>query len=195
MPGRDSRGIPFGFTAEAGSNREDQSHEICAEWDGHCGRPGYCCASLGSANDAIAQRAIRYIGADGIDGVAYAEPPGKGAPSSRDAGALAPATTWLTNSTPRNLHATPAAGWAARQRQHMVAQETPTVSRTRSMAFPGQANHLHPAQPPKRPRRAGGTPITGAASLYTQNRRLWVRLRERGAKRQAMPHTTGIIPE
>jgi hypothetical protein len=77
-------GIPFGFAAETGSNRKDQSHEICAEWDGNC-RPVYCCASLGairSANDAIAQRAISDIGADGIDGVAYAEPPGKGAPSS-----------------------------------------------------------------------------------------------------------------
>jgi choline dehydrogenase-like flavoprotein len=49
----------------------------------------------------------------------------------------------------------PAAGWAARQRQHMVAQETPTVSRTRFMAFPGRDNHLHPAHPPKRPRREG----------------------------------------
>jgi hypothetical protein len=75
---------PFGFAAETGSNREDQSHEVCAEWDGDC-RPGYCCASLGairSANDALAQRAISDISADGIDGVAYAEPPGKGAPSS-----------------------------------------------------------------------------------------------------------------
>ena len=84
MPGRGSR-HPFWFAAETGSNREDQSHEICAEWDGHCCRPGYCCATLGSANDAIAQRAINGIGADGIDGVAYAEPPGKGAPSSRNA--------------------------------------------------------------------------------------------------------------
>jgi hypothetical protein len=85
MPGV-AAGIPFGFAAETGSNREDQSHEISAEWDGHCCRPGYCCASLGSANDAIAQRAVSDIGADGLDGVvAYAEPPGKGAPSSRNA--------------------------------------------------------------------------------------------------------------
>jgi hypothetical protein len=91
-PGRGCRAwqpaSPFGFAAETGANREDQSHEICAEWDGHCCRPGYCCASLGanrSANDAITQRAISDIGADGIDGVAYAEPPGKGAPSSRNA--------------------------------------------------------------------------------------------------------------
>jgi len=38
-----------------------------------------------SAKDAIAQRAISDIGADGIDRGAYAEPPGKGAPSSRNA--------------------------------------------------------------------------------------------------------------
>jgi hypothetical protein len=37
------------------------------------------------ANDAILQRAISDIGADRIDGVAYAEPPGKGAPSSGNA--------------------------------------------------------------------------------------------------------------
>src|SRR6267154_2548473 len=55
-----------------GSNREDQGHEICAEWDDYCCRPGYCGASLGanrSAKDAIAQRAISDIGADGIDRV------------------------------------------------------------------------------------------------------------------------------
>jgi hypothetical protein len=71
-----------------GSNRDDQGHEICAEWDDYCCRPGYCGASLGanrSAKDAIAQRAISDISADGIDRVAYAEPPGKGAPSSRNA--------------------------------------------------------------------------------------------------------------
>jgi hypothetical protein len=87
MPGRRSR-YPVGFAVETGSNREDQIHEICAEWDGHCCRPGYCCASLGAnrgANDAIVQRAISDIGADRIDGVAYAEPPGKGAPSSGNA--------------------------------------------------------------------------------------------------------------
>jgi hypothetical protein len=84
MPGV-AAGIPFGIAAETGSNREDQSHEICAEWDGHRGRPGYCCATLGSASDAIAQRAINGIGADGIDGIACAEPPGKDAPSSRNA--------------------------------------------------------------------------------------------------------------
>ena len=53
----------------------------------------------------------------------------------------------------RKLQASPAAGWAvrlrqqalewaARQRQHMVAQETCTVSRTRSMACLGRGNHL-----------------------------------------------------
>jgi hypothetical protein len=35
-------------------------------------------------NDAIAQRAISDSGADGIDGLAYAKPSGKGAPSSRN---------------------------------------------------------------------------------------------------------------
>jgi hypothetical protein len=36
----------------------------------------------------------------------------------------------------------PAVGWAARQRQNMVVQETSTVSRTRSTVFPGPDNHL-----------------------------------------------------
>jgi len=69
-----------GHAERRGSNREDKSHEICAEWDGHCGRPGYRSASMGSnkryTNDAIARRAISVIGADGIDGLAYAQPPG-----------------------------------------------------------------------------------------------------------------------
>jgi hypothetical protein len=69
--------------------RRDRGHETSIEWDGDCGRLGYCCASLGAnkryTNDAIAQRAISVIGADGIDGLAYAQPPGKGAPSSRNA--------------------------------------------------------------------------------------------------------------
>jgi hypothetical protein len=85
--GRGSR-HPFWFRCRNRFQSRGSSHEICAEWDGHCCRPGYCCASLGtnrSANDAIAQRAISDIGADGIDGVAYAEPPGKSAPSSRNA--------------------------------------------------------------------------------------------------------------
>ena len=47
---------------------------------------------------------------------------------------------------PRKLQKTPAAGWAPRQRQPMVAQETSTVSRTRSMACLGQDNHLPAGQ-------------------------------------------------
>ena len=88
MPGV-AAGIPFGSTAETGANREDQSHELCAEWDGHCCRPGYCCASLGAnrgAKDASAQRAISDIGADGIDGIAYAEPSGEGTASRNASG-------------------------------------------------------------------------------------------------------------
>src|SRR5690349_19700449 len=87
--------------------------------------------------------------------------------------AQALATTWLTSLTPSSWGARAAGweerqeGWAGRQGQPMVAQEPrPTVSRTRSTAFPGLDNHLPAHHPNKRPRRAGGTPITGAASLF-----------------------------
>ena len=81
-------GIPFCVRHLDVSNSGDRGHEASIEWDGYCGRPGYCCASLGAkryTNDPIAQRAISVIGAGGIDGVACAQPPGKGAPSSRNA--------------------------------------------------------------------------------------------------------------
>jgi hypothetical protein len=72
MPGV-TAGSPFCFAIDAPQLRKDRSHETSIEWDGHCCRPGYCCASVGanrSANDAIAQRAVSAFGADGIDGVA-----------------------------------------------------------------------------------------------------------------------------
>jgi hypothetical protein len=62
--------------------------EASVEWDGHCCRPGYCRARVGANErhpDETLGRPVSGIGADGVDGVAYAEPPGKGAPSSRNA--------------------------------------------------------------------------------------------------------------
>src|SRR4029453_5449913 len=87
----------------------------------------------------------------------------------------------LTNSTPRKLHATWAAGWdrqeewsARRQRQYMVAQEPrPTVNRTSSMAFPGRRNHLHPAHPANVLGGKEGTPIAGGPSFLLQRKRGW----------------------
>jgi hypothetical protein len=88
MPGVPSR-LPFCFRYIEVSNLGDRGHEASIEWDGHCGRPGYRSASMGAnkryTNDAIAQRAINVSGADGVDGIAYAQPSGKGAPSSRNA--------------------------------------------------------------------------------------------------------------
>jgi hypothetical protein len=67
---------------------EGERHEASLERDGDCSRPRYCRTCLGAnkrqPNDAIAQRAISDSGADGIDGLAYAKPSGKGASSSRN---------------------------------------------------------------------------------------------------------------
>lgn len=65
---------------------EGERHEASLERDGDRGRPRHCRTCLGAnkrqPNDAIAQRAISDIGADGIDGLAYAKPSDKSAPSS-----------------------------------------------------------------------------------------------------------------
>jgi len=65
--------------------REDLSHETSAEWNRDRGRLSYRCTCLGAdqrqPNDAITQRTISDVSADGIDGLAYAEPSGEGATS------------------------------------------------------------------------------------------------------------------
>jgi hypothetical protein len=76
---------PLPLSPVAFQFRRDRGHETSIEWSGRCFGPGYCCAGLGAnkrcTNDAIAQRALSDIGADEIDGFAYAEPSGKGTPS------------------------------------------------------------------------------------------------------------------
>jgi hypothetical protein len=65
--------------------REELSHEISVKWNGDRGRLDYRCTCLGAnkrrPHDPVAQRAISDISADGIDGLAYAEPLGEGAAS------------------------------------------------------------------------------------------------------------------
>jgi hypothetical protein len=46
-------------------NREDQSHEVCAEWNGDCCRPGHCRARVGAnerADESIHAHPIRVGG-------------------------------------------------------------------------------------------------------------------------------------
>ena len=43
--------------------------------------------------------------------------------------------------------------------------------------------------------RIGAALAMKVEDVYTQNRRLWVRLREKGGKARAMPCQTGLLPE